>query len=265
MGTEALLDTDTLLLRWFDHWLKDANTFAHEPHVRHFALGINRWMEAGDARGSRDYTLFLSSNGRAESRKGNGRLSTLESSGDPDVLVYDPEVPVFAPGGPMAMSGPFDQSAMEQSNNVLVYTGDPLIEPLHVFGRVAVDVFVQTTRSFADVVAKLVRVLPSGRAEFISIGIARASYLFGNKSTADAPQRWQFTLEPTSCVFAAGECLRLEIAGCAFPLYDRNPSNATAPRNMTPFNWQRATHLVWHDLKHPSRVVVPILHTEEVS
>jgi putative CocE/NonD family hydrolase len=50
-GEAALLDTDALLLRWFDHWLKDAGTFAGEPKVRHFALGANQWCEAEDCCG----------------------------------------------------------------------------------------------------------------------------------------------------------------------------------------------------------------------
>jgi putative CocE/NonD family hydrolase len=40
-GPDALFDTDSLLLRWFDHWLKDAGTWSVEPRVRHFALGLN--------------------------------------------------------------------------------------------------------------------------------------------------------------------------------------------------------------------------------
>ena len=45
-GSEALLDTDSLLLRWFNHWLKDSGEFATEPHIRHFVLGENRWRQA---------------------------------------------------------------------------------------------------------------------------------------------------------------------------------------------------------------------------
>ena len=37
-GPEALLDTDGILLRWFNHWLKDSGEFAQEPRIRHFAL-----------------------------------------------------------------------------------------------------------------------------------------------------------------------------------------------------------------------------------
>ncbi len=45
-GPEALLDTDEILLRWFNHWLKDSGEFTSEPRIRHFVLGENRWREA---------------------------------------------------------------------------------------------------------------------------------------------------------------------------------------------------------------------------
>ncbi len=81
-GPEALIDTDEILLRWFDHWLKDAGTFGGEPRVRHFVLGENRWREAEAFPGEAEYTLFLHSDGRANSRKGDGTLSDVRPSGD---------------------------------------------------------------------------------------------------------------------------------------------------------------------------------------
>ena len=55
-----------------------------------------------------DYALYLHSAGNANSRKGDGRLTPHAPEGDEprDVFVYDPEVPVYAPGGPQALSGP---------------------------------------------------------------------------------------------------------------------------------------------------------------
>ena len=42
--------------------------------------------------------------------------------------------------------------------------------------------------------------------------------LSATKATrADAIHCWQIELEPTSCVFAAGDAIRLEIASSAFP------------------------------------------------
>lgn len=258
-GDAAMLDTDALLLRWFDHWLKDSGAFAKEPRVRHFALGVNRWFEANDCCGAEERTYFLHSGGRAESRKGDGSLSE-GGAGDesPDVFVYDPEVPVVAPGGPLSLSGTFDQSAMELGNNLLVYTSEPLTEVMHVFGSPRVVVYAETSAGCADLTAKLVRVT-GGRAEFCCIGIARSTYLFGETYEGDRVHRWEFALEPTSCVFAVGERVRLEIAGSAFPLYDRNPSNATKPSRMTQWNWERSTHMVFHDAERGSALHLPVV------
>ena len=44
-GREPRIPT-TLLLRWFNHWLKDSDEFAGEPRVRYFALGPNEWRSA---------------------------------------------------------------------------------------------------------------------------------------------------------------------------------------------------------------------------
>ena len=42
--------------------------------------------------------------------------------------------------------------------------------------------------------------------------------MFPRGLTPDEPFCWEFELEPASCVFAPGECVRLEIASSAFPL-----------------------------------------------
>ena len=260
-GPEALVDTDSLLLRWFDHWLKDAGTWTDEPRVRHFVLGLNTWHEADDWKGNSDVPFYLHSRGRAQSLKGDGSLTSLkpDQAEPPDLFVYDPEVPVAAPGGSQSLPGLFDQTGIEAGNNVLVYTTEPLTKPVHIFGAPHVSLYAATSAQFADLTAKLVRVLPSGRTEFISIGIARSSFLFGSDYRADAVHLWEFHLEPTSCMFSAGERFRLEIAGCAFPLYDRNPGNDTPPREMTPFNWSRSTHIVHHDDEHPSAFYLPVI------
>lgn len=258
---EARFDTDSLLLRWFDHWLKDAGTWSAEPRVRHFVLGLNTWQEADDWHGSSQATLYLHSQGRAPSLKGDGTLTALkpDSEEPPDLFIYDPEVPVAAPGGLLSQPGPFDQTAIEAGNNALVYTTKPLTESLHVFGAPHIALYAATSAPSADITAKLVRVLPSGRAEFISIGIARSSFLFSRSYLPDTIHLWEFNLEPTSCMFSTGERLRLEIAGCAFPLYDRNPGNDTPPSEMTPFNWNRSTHIVHHDNEHPSALRLSVI------
>lgn len=264
LGPDAALDTDAILLRWFNHWLKDSGEFEHEPRIRHFALGHNeasRWHSSDQLAPTQRRMLYLSSNGRANSSKGDGALtSSAPATAEPyDHFVYDPEVPVFAPGGNTAPPGPFDQATLEQGNNLLVYTSAPLTENLHIFGRPELTVYAGTSAPNADLTGKLVRLTPQGRAEFICIGIARSTHLFrGAGYTSDKVHRWTFTLEPTSCIFAPGDRIRLEIAGCAFPLYDRNPSTLIPAREADPWNWQRSTHTILHDAEHPSHLSLPI-------
>ncbi len=265
-GREALLDTDPILLRWFNHWLKDSGEFNAVPKIRHFALGTNEWNSAETWRTEEAIELFLHSAGSANSRKGSGSLSiSPPASEEPrDIFVYDPEVPVYGPGGANSLSGPTNQAALEMGNNLLVYTSAPLTERVHVFGHPEVEIHCATSANSADLVAKLVKVTPDGRADFICIGIARSSYLFrGSTYSADAIHRWRFTLEPTSCVFLAGESIRLEIAASAFPLYDRNPSVAgVKPSIADASNWRRSTHMVLHQPGYASLLRLPIVKGE---
>ena len=260
-GTEALLDTDEILLRWFNHWLKDSGEFAQEPRVRHFVLGENSWRTADSVPTDSTCPLYLHSAGRANSRKGDGSLTQSRPASDEpaDIFIHDPEVPVLAPGGPTALSGQFDQSSLELGNNVLVYTSPPLDAPLRAFGTPRISLFCSSSCSFTDFTAKLVRVRPDGSAEFICIGIARSTRLFAQAGyKRNQVHRWDFGVAPTSCLFFAGDRIRLEIASSAFPLYDRNPGTGVPSCQATSWDWQRSTQTVYHDPMHPSALYLPV-------
>lgn len=200
--------------------------------------------------------------GATQLPKGDGSLSSIAPEADEqrDIFVYDPEVPVAAPGGPQALSGPFDQAVLEMGNNMLVYTSPPTSREVEVFGHSRVRLYAATSAAHADFTAKLVRVQPDGRAEFLTIGIARSSWLFrGADYGADEIHAWEFTLEPTAFVLAAGERLRLEIASSAFPLYDRNPSTAVPPQLADNWSWARSTQQILHDPQHSSALYLPVV------
>lgn len=260
-GPAANLNTDEVLVRWFDHWLKDKRTFDREPRVLYFIMGKNEWRTAEEWPETGGCALYLHSGGNANARKGDGGLTVHPPRNEEarDVFVYDPEVPVMAPGGPQAPSGPSDQAVMQMGNNLLVYTSAPVSRETEVFGHPRIRLFASTSASCADFTAKLTRVKPCGRAEFLCIGIARSSWLFRDKHyAADEIQQWEFTLEPTAFVLFPGECLRLEVASSAFPLYDRNPSTLTAPQLADNWNWARSTQQVAHSEVHPSCLLLPV-------
>jgi uncharacterized protein len=273
-GAGANLDTDGLLLRWFNHWLKDSGEFASEPRVRSFAMGENRWheMTAWPARGAAVDRWFLHSSGRANSSKGDGVLERrAPDAPEPrDTFVFEPEVPVLAPG-PGAAPGQFNQARAALLNNVLIYTSGALTGRVHVCGRPRVTLHATSRTPCADIVAKLVRVTADGRALSVCHGIARSTWLLpravgdGAKASTGTSllpgviYEWDFELEPTDCVFGVGERLRLEIASSAFPLYDRNPGSTVSPEAATSWDWLQNQQQILHEPAHPSALGLPIL------
>jgi putative CocE/NonD family hydrolase len=262
-GPEAAIDTDALLLRWFNHWLKDSGEFAAEPRVRSFALGENRWHSLDRWPTGPDadlLVLHLASNGRANSSKGDGLLRADPSGGGAsrDTFAYEPEVPVGGPG-PGGASGVFHQARSDSLNHVLVYTGSALTEKVHVFGIPRVRLHATSRLAQADLFVKLVRVLPDGRSLNVCHGIARGSWLFRETGhEPDAVTLWEFPLEPTDCVFAPGERIRITVSGSAFPLYDRNPGSDVPPHLATSWDWVQNQQQVVHDEVHPSSILLPL-------
>ena len=61
----------------------------------------------------------------------------------------------------------------------------------------------------------------------------------------------------TSHVFKVGHRIRISITSSYFPLIDRNPNTGH------PFGEDdelvRATQAIYHDEKHPSRIILPII------
>ena len=263
-GAAACVDTDALLLHWLDHWLKDSHSWDQEPRARVFVLGPNRWDASSEFPPTQaDNTHFyLHSGGAANSRKGDGFLDGKPPNADepPDLFIYDPEVPVLAPGGPDALSGPFDQSRLEQGNNVLVYTSAPLAETLLVCGEPRLRLHAATSAAPTDFCGKLLNLDSSGRASFICLGYARSTALFPpGEHRSDAVCVWDFTLDATACEFAVGDRVRLEIASSAFPLFDRHPNTSAVPSaHATSLDWRRSTQMIFHDPSRPSLLSLPV-------
>ena len=72
--------------------------------------------------------------------------------------------------------GPADQSRAEEFNGNLVYTSEPLPEPLELIGDVSVTLYAATSTRDADWAARLCEVFPDGRSINLQEGIVRARY-----------------------------------------------------------------------------------------
>ena len=260
LGPEARLDVDALLVAWFDHWLKDRPRDPRTQGVLFFVLGENRWEQAPawPPPGASCKSWFLASGGRANSLFGDGRLDPGGARGPCDQFVYDPQVPILAPGGQADGSlswGPADLGPAQQGNNLLVYSAK-LQRALRVAGAPRCRLFVRSTAPDTAFVARLSRVAPGGAASFLTLGAAR---LRDGLARPDGSTELVVQLDDTCCRFDAGDGLRLDIASSAFPMLALHPNTLASPNRVaSPSEYRRARQVVYHDAGRPSRLELPV-------
>ncbi|HTQ23176.1 MAG TPA: CocE/NonD family hydrolase [Candidatus Binataceae bacterium] len=266
-GPEAAIELHAFQLRWFDHFLKDAqNGVIEEPPVRLFVMGENRWRDEDEwplAR-TRYAEMFLHSGGHANTLAGDGTLGSARPGDEPaDRYVYDPADPVPTRGGTTLglKAGVFDQREIEQRSDVLVYTGETLASDLEVTGPVTMVLYAASSAPDTDFTAKLCDVRPDGYVQNIVEGVVRAR--FRDSLSAPSPivpervYEYRLDLWATSHLFKAGHRLRLEVSSSNFPRYDRNPN--TGHELFADAALERAHQAVFHDRRYGSRVVLPVI------
>ncbi|GAA4500771.1 CocE/NonD family hydrolase [Gluconacetobacter tumulicola] len=272
IGPVANSPVNELTIRFLDHVLKGKdNGFTDGPRVDYFTMGENRWHTATSfpVAGTQYRTWYLGSEGRANSSMGDGSLTPDKPAGSPssDHFIYNPANPVPSLGGHSCCawtSGPqgqFDQSAIEQRPDILVYTSAPLKEALDVTGPITVDLFAATDAKDTDFTAKLIDVLPDGRAINLNNGIIRAAYRDSlSHPTPIVPGKvyeYHIKVWPTSNLFKPGHRIRLEISSSDYPQFAPNPN--TGEPLATARTAVIANQTIWHDATHRSSVILPVL------
>jgi putative CocE/NonD family hydrolase len=270
-GPDAEMDTFALQLDWFDRHLKqDPVAIARPfPPVRYFSMGDNSWHDAQTwpPEGFSATSFYLHSDSKANTRSGAGKLNREEPAGEEpaDTFRADPAHPVPAcpvtETRPMkaAVWGPVDQSALEDRDDVLVYTSDVLTEPLSFAGNVEAKLFVSADTPDADWAVKLVDVRPDGFAQNLATGILRGRYRDSLlvPSPLQSGKVYEITVDlgPCAATIAKGHRLRVDICGSLFPLYDRNSNTGEGPFGSSTLI---STESVYHSSLKASRIVLQI-------
>ncbi|MEN6294466.1 MAG: CocE/NonD family hydrolase [Methanobacterium sp.] len=258
-----------ILFQWFDHWLKgEKNTFmAGENKVRYFQMGENVWKDAPAwPPENTKVQYYLHSEGQANSRMGNGGLSTAAPKLEAvDSFVYDPLNPVISNGGQcmMAPQGVRNQAENELREDILVYTTPRLAEPVALAGPVSVTLYATTSVEDTDFVARLVDVEPDGYCVPITEGIIRARYRNGTEKeeflTPGEITKFEIKLYDTAHTFLPNHCIRLELTSSNFPRFDRNLNSRITPALGTEKDAQKAVQQVFHTEKYRSCVNLPVV------
>jgi len=263
-GPEAIIDLDAYVITFFDEHLKGKAPTSPQPPVRMFVMGANEWRDEQQwpPATAPSYVWHLSSGGRANSRYGDGRLVNGPAATDeqPDEWTHDPDrpVPFITDASSAQIGGPDDYAGVESRGDVLVYTSEPLTEPLELIGPVRLHAFVETDAHDTDVMAKLIDVHPNGFAQRLCDGMTRLRYRDGfdemKLPTPGEVYEVEVVMWDTSVRIPTGHCIRLEVASSAFPKYDVNLG--TGGDQATETTGVIAHNRLWHTADRPSRLLV---------
>lgn len=267
-GDVARLSAASWQFKWFEYWLKGKETGVQDwPAYYLFVMGESRWR--GENEWPLERTVFTSyylhSGGKANSLTGDGLLDTSAPKEEkPDEFTYDGDDPVPTVGGNNlvgAAAGPYDQTKVEERQDVLVYSTAPLEQDMEVTGPVKMILYAASSARDTDFTAKLVDVHPDGKAYNLCDGIIRSRYRNGMEKPAllepDKAERFEIDLWVTSNFFKRGHRIRLEVSSSNFPRFDRNP-NSGKPFG-TDTEMLTAKQTVFHDTERPSHLILPVI------
>ncbi len=269
---DARLNYEELTYAWFDFWLKgEENATKNEmPKVRYYTMGANKWQSADTwpPAEAQMVTYYLDSKGKANSRLGDGTLSTKRPSKDnPDTFQYDPMDPVTSNGGNVCCTGnaiqggAFDQQEMELRDDILVYTSAPLEAGVEVSGFIEAKLFLSSDVKDTDLTIKIIDVYPDGTAYNLDETIQRVRYREGYEKEVwmEKGKIYEVNMTPmsTSNYFEKGHRIRIEVSSSNFPRFDRNMNTGGNTYDET--TGVVANNTIHHSAKHPSSISLPMI------
>ncbi|MGH3254001.1 MAG: CocE/NonD family hydrolase [Streptosporangiaceae bacterium] len=155
----------------------------------------------------------------------HGTLTPREPVAGQDVAParfrYDPADPTPSVGGAIMAqdAGARDNRPVEERPDVLVFSSEPLDQPVEIIGEVAAELSVTRDNPYADLFVRLCDVSPRGRSVNVCDGIVRLT------DRDPLAGHVRVSLIGAAHRFGRGHRLRLQVSGGAYPRFARNPGN----------------------------------------
>lgn len=226
---ESVVDNKAIHSAFFDWCLKRSAPNFAVPQAQVYETGANRWrtFDQYPPAASAPTEFYLTSAGRANTRNGDGRLTSgPRADSPPDRFTYDPRKPV-----PTSMADQaIDRQKLQDREDVLVDTTD---------------------------------VGPDGRAIQLGprIAIRRGRYRNGYAReellTPGKVESFPIELFDIAHQFKPGHRIRLEVSSSAAPYY--NPNQNTGNPVATDTVWKVAHQVIHHDKARPSSITLPVM------
>jgi uncharacterized protein len=252
IGPWTHLDTSTKAgpafaegLAWLE---RHAGQVPREPatghSVRYWVGGAREWREMATwpPAGQTPQRWYLGPDGTLSPKEPPGGTSAS--------FRYDPADPTPSVGGAILAlnAGVRDNRAVEQRPDVLVFSSEPLDEPVEVIGDVTAELHVTRDNPNADLFVRLCDVDPPGDARSRSRNVCDGIVRLTDADPLSGTVR--VSLIGAAHRFGRGHRLRLQVTGGAHPRFARNPGNGQVDAPAKDFV---VTH---YSVQSPSALVV---------
>ena len=266
------------LLPFYDHYLKGKkNKWAERPNVRLHVGGRNEWREEDEwplKRAKFQHFYLNERTSKSVTSVNDGLLTTDAPKANGGSTSYDYPDPNwklgtvgFSPQGPDPVRG------------VLTFTTEPLKKHLEIVGPIILELHASSSNIDTDFIIKISDQYPQSMEDrtlniqplaiVVSKGWLRAShrekdkilssklrpiYTHANPKPIEPEVVYVFEIEVMPCAheFKANHRIRLEIVNGDSPLTDSLFTHQY-------LYYKVGTDTIWHNDKHPSRLLLPIV------
>lgn len=239
---------------FFDAYLRGDGKWEF-PEARVFNTGANEWKSFAEwpPKAAKPFGMYF--------RDGFG-LGDKPTSDGADSYVSDPANPVpYQPGVIRRRQSSYmngDQRFLAERQDILRYATPVLDADLTVGGSVTADLYITTTGTDCDLIAKVIDVEPDGTQRLIRWEVMRSQFLdsFAKPRAlkAGAVEHVKWTMPDMLHTFKKGHKVMVQIQSSWFPLIDRNPQTFTNIYKAKPEDYKKATIKVLRTPKSPSAI-----------
>ena len=261
---------------FFEFYLKDKGESEH-PEAWVFEMGTNQWRkyDTWPPKQAQSKSLYFHAGKELRFDQPNEKDAFDEYISDPDKPV--PFMNITATGM-VAEYMIANQRFASRRPDVLVYQSDVLETDITLAGPVEVDLFVSTSGTDSDWVAKLIDVYPDdypdpkknpkgvrmgGYQQLVRGDVIRGKFRDSLEEPKplepNTPTRVKFTMPDTYHCFRSGHRIMVQVQSTWFPLVDRNPQKYVDIYHAEESDYQKATQRIFRSAEMPSRVKVFVL------
>ncbi|GGA09785.1 CocE/NonD family hydrolase [Neptunicoccus cionae] len=232
VNPQQKVDLDGIYLSFMNAHLK-GQAEAPQPTFQSYVLNRDDWLGSSiwPPRAAERKRFYL--RGKALSEMPSSATDTRIFHSDPSNPVPTIGGAICCTGDPESRAGPLDQSPLESRDDLLIYTGESLTQPLDIAGPLRAVLHVSTDVRDTDLVVRLTDVSPDGKSVLIQEGALRLRYRNGFDTPelmqTDQIYRAEVSLRHIAYRLKSGHQLRLHVAGSSFPRLARHMNTGGDP------------------------------------